>query len=334
MSCCTRSTLLVLGLASLTGCRTGGIPLLNYLPLSKPVNAVIATDSPLESADALLRYEGLRKAMSKSIGREVHMELAFPLLLEPGLATGWQQIAIVSPTHYASLGDAARFEVLAHGSATGSGAQPALLITRADSGLSSVADLRDKRVAFGPQESARMSAAAMFLLEESGVRASDLKRQLLPVPGSLMHLAGSEATARAVLNKDADAAVVDEAYFAALPESGGAGDGSQNAKDDPSQNQFRVLGKTMVLPDRLIVSSAKLDAATAARIRAFLVEADNTHAAALESVRIRGFEAPTAEVIDNLRRLRGKAGTTPAATAHSSDAANGPAEPPQPTTRS
>lgn len=283
-------------LFSLAGCRSGGIPLLNFLPLSKPINVVIATDSPIESAYTLVQHEAFRKAFSKEVGREVYLDLALPLLLEPGLSTGWQQLAFVSPLQYEALSNSAKFEVLAVGaSGVASGMQPGVIVVRADAQVQAISGLKGKSFAFGPIESARLYPAAVTALSEHGVRASDLKKQLLPVPGSLMHLADSAAILRAVMDGTADAGVVDASYLEALPTTATA--------DEVSRGDVRELGRTLSVPDRLVIQSPKLDSPTAVRTREFLLGASHKYPAALKDVRIAGYAAPTEECLSNIRKV-------------------------------
>jgi ABC-type phosphate/phosphonate transport system substrate-binding protein len=294
-------TALVLALAACSaGCRTGGIPLLNYIPLSKPINIVIASDSPIESAPMLLSHERLREAMSKDLGRGVHLELAFPLLLEPGLSSNWQQLAILSPQQFATLSSPDKFTVLAVASAVSpNGAEPGVLITKAVGGAADVASLKGQRVAFGPPDSARLNAAARAFLRDAGVREEDLKREILPVPGSLLTFPDSASVGRAVLDGEAIAGFVNESYLQGLSET-------PAGADVAARSQFRILGRTMTLPDRIVVASPTLDAATRQRVQDFLVASSRDHARALQDAHLAGFTVPTDEVLQNLRALRTK----------------------------
>ncbi len=288
----------------LSGCRSGGIPLLNFIPLAKPVGMLLVTDTPLESADALIRHEPFRKAFSTELKREVHLELALPLLLEPQLGVGWQQFALVSPAQYAALSKPADFSVVAiAGESADAASRTAKIVVRADSELQSISQLRDKVVAFGPAEDSRTFFAAMVLLESEGVSRNQLKRQIIPVPGSLLHLGKPEEIARSVASGSAAAGVLDDSYWRRLPERG--------VGDELARASFRVIGETMALPDRVVLGSPKVDAETVQKTKDFLFAAGKKHGSALAEIRLGGYAPATDADVENMRRLASVQGLFP-----------------------
>lgn len=291
-------SMLVVALGMLGGCRSGGLPLLNYLGLDEPMDVLIVTDNPATSALALFEYEKLRSEMQKGIGKSVVFELGFPIMVEGGLRNGWRDIAIMKPIHYAMFDDTADMEVLAVPTdLQGRDGQRALLVVAEDSEIRDVDQLAGKKVAFGPADDARTFAAALLLLRKSGVQKSDLSRELLPIPGSLLHIADGTQTARHVLKKQCAAGFIDEATWNQLPDVPGKG-------NDPARSELRVLARTEPLPDRLLVCSPKLQPPMRDKARAFLMSVGHEHPEALRSLRITGYQPPSTSMIEAVRSLK------------------------------
>ncbi|MGE3181060.1 MAG: PhnD/SsuA/transferrin family substrate-binding protein [Phycisphaerae bacterium] len=282
---------------TLCGCKSGGIPILNIIPISNPVNVLYITDSPIESATVLLDYEGVRKAMSDALARPVRMEPAFPILAEPGLRGGWQDLAFLTPVHYAQLDTANDFRVAAYVNLTGVAARPALFVVKSDSNIQSLTDLKGKQVAFGPTTDARTYHAALVKLKSVGVTKADLKKQVVRVPGALMSLKSDAAVVAALMNGSTEAGVVDTAFFTADCDV-------ENATKKAESQGLRVLDQTVVLPDRLVVSSPKIKDETFSRAQAFFENAGSLHEQELEKAGIRGFSMPVAELNQQMHELR------------------------------
>lgn len=282
----------------LLGCRSGGLPILNFLPLAKPVGMLIATDTPAQTAVALPEMEAFRTAASKELGREVHFELAFPLLLEPQLGIGWQQFAIVSPAQYAALGKPDDFQVVAVGGASAENAcRPAYFVVSAGSSIQNLRETRDSLIAFGPAEDSRLFLAAALSLDDEGISRGDLKRQVLPVPGSLMHHVNSAEAAKAVLSGAAGVAVVDSSWYEALPDQN---PGAQM----PTKAALRVIHRTIALPDRVILRSPKIETGLDLRMREFLLAAHTRHPKAMQRINLGAFVEPTADCVRDMRSLK------------------------------
>jgi ABC-type phosphate/phosphonate transport system substrate-binding protein len=95
---------------------------------------------------------------------------------------------------------------------------------------------------------------------------------------------------------------VDEAAWNELPE---------HAKgDEPARDKLRVIGRTLAVPDRLLVAAPRLDAATANTVREFLVNAATEHPDALKPLEIAGYQTLVPEVIADCRKLVWEVATT------------------------
>jgi ABC-type phosphate/phosphonate transport system substrate-binding protein len=242
--------------------------------------------------------EEFRRAASKELGREVHFELTFPLLLEPQLGVGWQQFAIVSPAHYAALAKPDEFPVVAVGGAAAEQpCRPAYFVAPANSAIRELRDARNELIAFGPAEDSRLFLAAALALDEVGISRGDLKRQIIPVPGSLMHHRNSADATKAVLDGAAGVAVVDSLWFDALPEA------SPDSMT-PSKSRLRVIARTIALPDRVILRSPKIEPGLDLRMREFLLAAHTRHPTAMQRLKIGAFAEPAADCTRDLQSLK------------------------------
>lgn len=150
-----------------------------------------------------------------------------------------------------------------------------LFVVAVDSPLADLAELKGKRVAFGPANHPVLHWAALAELEAAGVEEDDLAKQLLPIPGSLQHHINSLESAKAALFKvEADVGVVDEDDFMSWPETGGnilAGALSISIARD----QLKVIGRTdpvLLFPSGSVVASRHADPELVAKVRQYLTD--------------------------------------------------------------
>jgi ABC-type phosphate/phosphonate transport system substrate-binding protein len=294
---CSLALFLAVMLLANAGCRSGGIPLLNLVPIGKPVVVALVTDTPLESGHALMAYEPMRAALGKALDRNVYTELCLPLQGEPCLKSGMYQVAVVSPVHYARFSAAEPLPALAvPADAKGRVARPALLVVAKDSDIQKPEDLRGKKVAFGPSSDARTHEAGLELLRRSGLAKTDLALELFPVPGSLRHFPNMRSIAQSVMSGGYDAGFIDEQAWEAFPED-------DEREGEPARDKLRVIARTVAVPDRLVVCSPKLSQADGEKIRRFLLAAAQEHPQILHPLRLSGYQEPPGELLDTCRRL-------------------------------
>ncbi len=277
-------------LVAQAGCRgAAGASFLSLFGLSqKPV--VIALLADPTTLDPFAPHEKLRLAMSETIRRPVRLDLCLPVALEASLKLGFYDFALVTPACYVQMRDRQRFEVLAASvDRAGRVAYPAVLVVSADSELNDVADLRGKKVAFGPRPAARTHHAGLALLSEHGLEKSDLSLALLPLPGSLRHFSEMREIALAVQNGDFDAGFIDEPAFDEF-ERGPADEAA------PNRDQLRVIARTLPVPDLLVIQSPKVDQQVARTVTDFLLAVDQTHPEALRPLLLSAYRKPTAKL--------------------------------------
>lgn len=293
-------------LGLLPGC-TGGLPhrFLSLIGLSqKPlVMAFVLTEHESEGGLATLvnpfaPYRPLNEGLGHAVGRQVVEDVCFPFQLGPSLQLGVAHLAMISPVHYAQLSRSGKFEVLAvSADENGQVARPGLLIVPASSPVRDVAELRGKIVAFGPPSDGRTHEAALLLLAENGLKPTDLALEALPVVGSLKTFPKSKDVAQSVMNGSSDAGFVDESAWNAWAATQPPREG------EPTQGRFRVIAKTMPVPDYLVVASPALDATTASATREFLLGVDKSNPKLLESLRTSGYRSPDADLLAACARL-------------------------------
>ena len=284
-------TLMSVGLlVAQTGCQgAGGASFLSLFGLSeKPV--VVAIVAKPGTLDPFTPHEKLRQAMSKTIKRPVRLDLCFPIQLESNLKLGFYDFALVTPACYAEMNDRQRFEILAASvDQAGRVAHPAVLVVAADSEIGNVADLRGRKVAFGPRHDARTHHAGLALLSKHGLKKSDLSLSLLPVPGSLRHFSKMPEIALAVQSGDFAGGFVDESAFEEF-DRGPAVEGM------PDRDKLRVIARTLPVPGMHVIQSPKADPAIVRIVSDFLLSADETHPEALRPLLLSAYQKPTAKL--------------------------------------
>jgi phosphonate transport system substrate-binding protein len=254
--------------------------------------------------NVFMAYESLLKALGRDVDRSAGLDVCLPLAVEPSLRGGFYDVAIVSPVQYGAFRAPRDIKVLA-AAAEGKDARPrlAVLVVKADAEIDTVDQLRGKSVAFGRAGDVHTHHAALSLLKAHGVRALDLSLELLPVPGSLKHLAEPTAVVQSVLGGKSAAGFLDEAAWEQLPEKSGSDGG-------PARDQLKIIARTPALPDRLLLCSPKLDKGVAEKTQAFLLTAKEKHPEALRPLNCAGYYRAEPELLEACVRLFGSAQPT------------------------
>ncbi len=279
------ATLALFG-ATTTGCsRGGGFFLLNLVTGKEPIVLVLASDNPLDLINPFTPYDKLRAALEKETGRPVRLDLAAPFQIEFGLSNGFHDFAVVSPAVYAAMSDRQRFTAIAASAdLRGRVERPAVLIVKAGSPIQKVEELRGKTVAFGRSGDSRTFHAGLNMLVRSGVSRDDLKKDVLPVPGSLRHKSDDAAVAQSVLSGESDAGFVDEAWWETLS--------AQSARAESlGRDKFRAIARTQPLPDTLLIASPKADEKTRDAVREFVLAADSRRPEVLGPLKVSKFQS-------------------------------------------
>jgi hypothetical protein len=278
----------------MSGCQDStGFRLLRIVPSRTPPLVIgMPTDNPLTALNPLATCEYLCNALKEDLDRPVAVEPCFPIQTEPNLASGFHHIAMLTPLQFASFSKP-RADIVIAIAADKSGrlARSALLVTAADSGIEAISDLKGKRVAFGSRGDSRLHAAALVLLRENAIGPLDLSLEMLPVPGSLRHVDEPYLIAQQVAAGKVDAGFLDEAVWEALPDR-------DAERDEPCRSKLRIIGRTVSLPDQLIVRSDKLDAAKVKQLQSAFLSMHRHHPEVLARLGHSSYREPVPATIE------------------------------------
>lgn len=286
-------------LTAQSGCIRQSVLALSHVLGVKPIGIGIVTENPIDAIVPFTAYDGLCRRLSKATGRNVVAQPCAPFQVESYLDSGFYQFAVVTPAQYARLSNRDALTVVAAPKDRQERlSRAALLLVASDSNYHEVTQLRNKLIAFGPSGDSRTHIAALELLKEHGIGREDLRKDLLPIPGSLRHVADARAVVRSVASGGSDAGFIDEADWQT---SAQAADSTSIA----SAERFRVIGRTIALPDALIVASPKAPSEVIDQVRTFLIAASEENADILEPLKISGYVHVSQDLIRACAALAG-----------------------------
>lgn len=241
-------------------------------PLAKPLSC------PCVAGYAQRDYEKLAEAMSRSLGREVKLVFNESLrgarkkaeLAAVDLVIGKQSVVLHDA---AALGmNVARVAMLT--GKDGKTTQRGLIVVPASDSAQNVADLKDYRMFFGPQECDEKHQAALQLLQEHGVKPpAAIETAVACDEGAIkiLKLAEEKTPACAVISS----------YAKPLLEGCG----------QVPKGSLRVVGETQDIPFIAAYVNADLDSTERDRIAAALVKSTGDIALRLALETKRGFVA-------------------------------------------
>jgi ABC-type phosphate/phosphonate transport system substrate-binding protein len=301
------SVLIGIGVAGCAGQDIGVFkPLQEALRMKKPVRIGI-NRVQLNPVDA--PWGGFTRGLQKKLGSPVQVIYYQPFQISGQLNRGYLDFAILSATDYVQVGGDNCILLAKPINTLGQTSRYGLIIAKKDSKVQTVADLKGQRFAFGPPGDATCDLAAQYCLMQAGIGPGDLQKELLPAPLAGHHLNSFEV-AKAVANEPVAAGAVDEVAYSSWPEKG-----VPIIKATPiagvlqlvSKDQFRVIGKTITLPEGPIVASNKADPALVASVKEYLLSG-TISASTLKPMDWRSFVAVDAgeydQVVAMLRELR------------------------------
>ncbi len=238
-------------------------------------------------------WEELSKHLSSELKRPVQVEPLTADQIAFHLQSGRIQFALVSGADVDRiLGKTQAFLEIARAEAA---TRKGVIVADADSGIRSMSELKGKRFAFGPSGDPILDTAAKEALRKAGVTIDDLKREILPIPGTLQYHLSSFEVAKEIVYGGTPAGVMDQDEFESLPERGGKFTWKGFTL---SRDQFTVLGATDGVPldtieDARFLASKTADAALVERLRHVLLEMDRRRREACLSLGFRRFTPPS-----------------------------------------
>jgi phosphonate transport system substrate-binding protein len=176
------------------------------------------------------------------------------------LRVGKLDIAFLTPASYVLARNEAKVKVVLKSERRGSPYYYAAIITRADSGIRTLMDLRGRTFAFGDPLSTSGHIFPRKMLKESGI---DPVRDF----NKILYSGGHDATVLAVLNRKVDAG----ATFANFPDGKDAA-WMQYLKDPKEQKLIQAIAYSEPIPADNLVVSANLDPRITAAIEEIFLQ--------------------------------------------------------------
>jgi hypothetical protein len=302
--------------ALVAGCRNDGsvqqtldLDVLDHRSHVHRDNIVIAITDPQEGVFdtaewALIKHRApwspMARALQDKLDRDVVFRLLKPFQIAYYFQNGLCDFALTSEDEYVEISEEGVE------SAVVALAEPyrrqGLLVTRSDSDIQSLEDVRNKRFAFGPRTDPILFYKTLEVLDEAGISPSDLKHEtvLTGFDGALQnHRTSKLAAYELIYGGNAAAAVVEASEFEAYPDTGGRWlpIGYTFSKD-----QFRILGRTGVSQSVTIhrarwIAAPHVDNETMVNVRMYLVGAHVVNPPVLHALGFARFSAPTGPVV-------------------------------------
>ncbi len=241
-------------------------PMRTLLKMKEPVR--IGTTRVHMNPMVAAPWHPLEQALAKKFGRPVQVIAYRPFQIRSQLERGYLDFAILSATDFAEIGgDESCLAIARPVNSLGQDLRHGLIIVKRDSKIQALADLKGQRFAFGPSWDAVSHLAAANAFMQAGLEPSDIVRELLPLPLSRRHHLDSFEVAKAVAYEPLlPAGAVDEVDYASWPEKGGS-----IMFQTVSKDKFRVVARTVDLPEGPIVASRKADPKLVEAMRAYLL---------------------------------------------------------------
>ena len=219
---------------------------------TEPAPLVLAVHPYLPSNELRQRFEPLAAYLGRAMGRQVVIRIGrnYDDHIN-AIGTNSVDIAFIGPAEYTIM--VSKFglkPLLARIAPKGKAILEGVIITRKESPLRSVADLRGKRFAFGDPESTMGTLVPGYFLQKAGVPLTSL--------ASYENLASHKNVALGVLAGDYDAGAVKTEVFEELESRG-----------------LRILATLPSVPEHLFITRSDLPPAQVQVLRQALLELKN-----------------------------------------------------------
>lgn len=216
------------------------------------------------------------------------------------LAQGNISYAFMSAKEFCSAKDPSSLTPLAVGlNRLGKSSRMAYIVVKAKSHVKTIADCAAKRFAFGTYKDLLTDVAAQAALAEAGVPVKKLLPELLPPPIAMEgRLYRSHDVAKTiVVDLTVNAGVVDELDYEKMPDTGG------NFILGPSKDQLEIVGRTIRVPEMVVVAGPAASPEARKELKAFLMNQVARDKLICEQLGVTGFTEPDPAAYDQVRRL-------------------------------
>jgi phosphonate transport system substrate-binding protein len=241
----------------------------------------------LSAVELTTMYTPLAEYLSKEVGEKVTLVIpkdfdAYKTMVENGQVDMGFSNSIV----YVQLKKTVNIDTMAVSAEKKAGTKfRGIIITRNDSGIEKVQDLKGKKLIFVDKDSAAGYTFQMLLLTKAGM---DVNKDFTMLPFAKKH----DNVTMAVFNKAADAGGIRE-------------DDLDKMKDKVDLSQIKIVGYTDYFPNWPVYSTPKLNKAASAKVKAALLNLKPGDPAAekiLEAAKLSGFAPITDKDYDLLRQ--------------------------------
>jgi len=212
----------------------------------------------LSEAEMRAEFEPLMTYLSDAIGQKVELYIAKNYGdLRTQMEAGAVDIGSFSPFAYVDAMQGGKIRIIAQSILDGSATYRGLIVTRQDSGIKTVADLKGKRFAFVDPKSASGYVYPRAMLMEQGVTPENYF-------GEIFFAGGHDKVVAAVLEGRADAGAIYDGALAV-----------EKARGKPTESLMTVIS-TDPIPHDAIAVRLEMEEALAARIQKALVDLDKS----------------------------------------------------------
>lgn len=217
------------------------------------------------------------------------------------LAQGNISYAFMSAEEFCSAKDSSSLTPIAVGlNALGKSSRIAYIVIKAKSHVKTIADCAAKRFAFGTYKDLLTDVAAQAALAEAGVPVKKLLPELLLPPPIAMEgrlYRGHDVAKTIVLDLTINAGVVDEVDYEKMPDTGG------NFILGPSKDQIEIVGRTIRVPEMVVVAGPAANPEARQKLKAFLMNHVASDKLVCEQLGVTGFAEPDPAAYEPVRRL-------------------------------
>jgi len=232
------------------------------------------------------QYAPFIKLMSKNTGKPVVLKVYEDAeKLSGASAAGKVDFAIVSPTNYVAMKNAAGFEAVATKlNKSGTPYCQGTLIAPKAGGVKGIGDLKGKRFRYGPEGSFNKYLAARAAFKQGGFEPVELS--------GASYGTGCSGIAQTILDGHADAGVICDYSW----------DGWV-AKNDAKIDKLTIIGRGPKLRDTVVAASGDVDAAAREQFVRALLALNGNPTILQPPLKAKGFARSTDGDYDSLREV-------------------------------